>query len=75
MNLVDLVGHGPSLYSNEVFRMSVSAKCYYALRAMYALSEHGEPTPLKASEIAAQQHIPIKFWKQFSASSRGVALC
>jgi Rrf2 family transcriptional regulator, cysteine metabolism repressor len=41
--------------------MTVSAKCYYALRAIYALAEHKESTPLKANEIAEQQHIPIKF--------------
>jgi Rrf2 family cysteine metabolism transcriptional repressor len=41
--------------------MTVSAKCYYALRAIYALAEHKESTPLKANEIAEQQHSPIKF--------------
>ena len=51
--------------------MSVSAKCYYALRAMYALSEHKELTPLKASEIAAQQHIPIKFLEAILSQLKG----
>ena len=32
--------------------MTVSAKCYYALRAVYALAEHKGPAPLKANEIA-----------------------
>lgn len=41
--------------------MQISAKCYYALRALYALSEHRETTPLKAGEIAERQRIPIKF--------------
>jgi Rrf2 family protein len=41
--------------------MTVSAKCYYALRALYALAEHKATTPLKANEIAERQHIPIKF--------------
>ncbi len=41
--------------------MQMSAKCYYALRAVYALAEHRETTPLKAAEIAARQQIPIKF--------------
>ena len=32
--------------------MTVSAKCYYALRAIYALAEHQGSVPLKANEIA-----------------------
>jgi len=39
--------------------MSVSAKCYYALRAIYALAEHQGSVPLKANEITERQHIPI----------------
>jgi Rrf2 family protein len=41
--------------------MSVSSKCYYALRAVYALAEHNDPRPLKIAEIAEQQHIPVRF--------------
>ncbi|CAN5848058.1 hypothetical protein BH23PLA1_BH23PLA1_28170 [soil metagenome] len=41
--------------------MSVSSKCYYALRALYALAEHEGPRPMRASEIAEKEHIPIRF--------------
>ena len=51
--------------------MSVSAKCYYALRAIYALSEHRETAPLKASEIAERQHIPIKFLEAILSQLKG----
>jgi Rrf2 family protein len=51
--------------------MSVSAKCYYALRAIYALAEHRQPAPLKASEIAEQQHIPIKFLEAILSQLKG----
>ncbi|MDR3618783.1 MAG: Rrf2 family transcriptional regulator [Paludisphaera borealis] len=51
--------------------MTVSAKCYYALRAIYALSEHKTTTPLKANEIAEQQHIPIKFLEAILSQLKG----
>src|SRR5262245_47399413 len=41
--------------------MQISAKCYYALRALYALAQHNAPVPLKASESAERQRIPLKF--------------
>jgi Rrf2 family cysteine metabolism transcriptional repressor len=42
--------------------MSVSSKCYYALRAVYALAEHNSGTePLKISAIAEREQIPIRF--------------
>jgi Rrf2 family transcriptional regulator, cysteine metabolism repressor len=41
--------------------MSVSSKCYYALRAVYALAEHAGPDPLKIAEIAERERIPIRF--------------
>ncbi len=41
--------------------MSVSSKCYYALRAMYALSENLSTEPMKIAEIADSQRIPIRF--------------
>ena len=41
--------------------MSVSSKCYYALRAIYALAEHNSPEPLKIAEIADREQIPIRF--------------
>jgi Rrf2 family protein len=51
--------------------MTVSAKCYYALRAIYALAEHHGSVPLKANEIAEQQHIPIKFLEAILSQLRG----
>jgi Rrf2 family cysteine metabolism transcriptional repressor len=41
--------------------MSVSSKCYYALRAVYALAEHNSSEPLKISQIAERELIPIRF--------------
>jgi Rrf2 family cysteine metabolism transcriptional repressor len=41
--------------------MSVSSKCYYALRAIYALAEHNSTEPLKIAEIAEREQIPIRF--------------
>jgi Rrf2 family protein len=51
--------------------MSVSAKCYYALRAIYALAEHQATTPLKANEIAERQHVPIKFLELILGQLKG----
>lgn len=41
--------------------MSVSSKCYYAIRAVYALGVHGQDAPMKIAEIAEQEMIPIRF--------------
>jgi Rrf2 family protein len=41
--------------------MSVSSKCYYALRAIYCLAEHDSTEPLKIAEIAEREQIPIRF--------------
>lgn len=41
--------------------MSVSSKCYYAIRAVYALAEHGGETPMKIADIAEREIIPIRF--------------
>jgi Rrf2 family transcriptional regulator, cysteine metabolism repressor len=41
--------------------MSVSSKCYYALRAIYALAEHDRSEPMKIAEIAEMEQIPIRF--------------
>ena len=41
--------------------MSVSSKCYYAIRAIYALAEHGSAAPMKIAEIAEKEMIPIRF--------------
>jgi Rrf2 family cysteine metabolism transcriptional repressor len=51
--------------------MTVSAKCYYALRAIYALAEHQGTTPLKAGEIAERQHVPIKFLEAILSQLKG----
>lgn len=39
----------------------VSSKCYYALRAIYALAAHDRDEPLKIAAIAAREQIPIRF--------------
>jgi Rrf2 family cysteine metabolism transcriptional repressor len=51
--------------------MTVSAKCYYGLRAIYALAEHGGASPMKAGEIAGRQHIPIKFLEAILSQLKG----
>jgi Rrf2 family cysteine metabolism transcriptional repressor len=51
--------------------MTVSAKCYYALRAVYALAEHKGRAPMKANEIAERQHIPIKFLEVILSQLKG----
>ena len=51
--------------------MTVSAKCYYGLRAIYALAEHGGATPMKAGEVAERQHIPIKFLEAILSQLKG----
>ena len=45
--------------------MSVSSKCYYAIRAIHAPAEHNSSTePLKISLIAEREQIPgIRFSK------------
>ena len=57
----------------EPLVMTVSAKCYYALRAIYALSEYRGTAPLKANEIAERQHIPIKFLEAILSQLKGEA--
>lgn len=39
----------------------ISSKCYYALRAIYALAEHNRSEPLKIATIAERERIPIRF--------------
>lgn len=41
--------------------MSVSSKCYYALRAMYVLAERHGTDPMKIAEIAEKEQIPVRF--------------
>lgn len=51
--------------------MTVSARCHYALRAVYALAEHGGASPMKAAEIAERQLIPIKFLEAILGQLKG----
>jgi Rrf2 family transcriptional regulator, cysteine metabolism repressor len=51
--------------------MSVSSKCYYALRAIYALSEHTKPEPMKIAEIAQKEQIPIRFLEVILGQLKG----
>ncbi|HEV3167825.1 MAG TPA: Rrf2 family transcriptional regulator, partial [Isosphaeraceae bacterium] len=51
--------------------MSVSSKCYYALRAVYALAEHGGPEPMKIADIADRQQIPIRFLEVILSQLKG----
>jgi Rrf2 family protein len=51
--------------------MSVSSKCYYALRAIYALAEHDSPEPMKIAEIAERQQIPIRFLEVILSQLKG----
>ena len=51
--------------------MSVSSKCYYALRAVYALAEHVGPEPMKIAEIAEREQIPIRFLEVILSQLKG----
>ncbi len=51
--------------------MSVSSKCYYALRAIYALSEHASTDPLKIAEIAEREQIPVRFLEVILGQLKG----
>ena len=51
--------------------MSISSKCYYALRAIYALADHQGPDPMKIAEIAEQQMIPIRFLEVILGQLKG----
>ena len=51
--------------------MSVSSKCYYAIRAVYALADHDRPEPLKIAEIAEKEHIPIRFLEVILGQLKG----
>lgn len=47
--------------------MEVSVRAEYALRAVFELSCHGEPTPVKIARIAESQKIPQKFLEMILA--------
>lgn len=51
--------------------MSVSSKCYYAIRAIYALAEHDSAEPMKIADIAAQELIPIRFLEVILGQLKG----
>ncbi len=51
--------------------MSVSSKCYYALRAVYALAEHDSSEPLKIADIAEKQLIPVRFLEVILSQLKG----
>lgn len=41
--------------------MGISQKTYYALRALFELARRGPGSPLKTSQIAEAQAIPVRF--------------
>ena len=51
--------------------MSVSSKCYYAIRAIYALAEHGNAEPMKIADIAEKEMIPIRFLEVILGQLKG----
>lgn len=51
--------------------MTASARCRYALKAVYALAEHPGRSPLKAAEIADRQRIPVKFLEAILGQLKG----
>jgi Rrf2 family cysteine metabolism transcriptional repressor len=51
--------------------MSVSQKCYYGIRAVYALAEHPGPEPLKIADIAEREKIPIRFLEVILGQLKG----
>jgi Rrf2 family protein len=51
--------------------MSVSSKCYYAIRAIYALAEHSGLEPMKIAEIAERERIPIRFLEVILSQLKG----
>lgn len=51
--------------------MSVSSKCYYAIRAIYALAEHPGGEPLKIAQIAEREQIPVRFLEVILGQLKG----
>lgn len=51
--------------------MSVSSKCYYALRAVYALAERGGSEPMKIAAIAERERIPPRFLEVILSQLKG----
>lgn len=52
---------GPDTSRETQFDMNVTSKCYYALRAIYALADSDDPRPMKINEIAERELIPVRF--------------
>lgn len=51
--------------------MSVSSKCYYAIRAIYALAEQSGSGPVKIAEIAEREQIPVRFLEVILGQLKG----
>lgn len=51
--------------------MAVSSKCYYALRAIYALAESRGPEPTRIADIAEREQIPIRFLEVILGQLKG----
>src|SRR6516225_7914991 len=51
--------------------MSVSSKCYYAIRAIYALADHTGSEPVKIASIAEREQIPVRFLEVILAQLKG----
>ena len=51
--------------------MSVSSKCYYAIRAIHALAAHSGSEPLKIAQIAEQEQIPVRFLEVILSQLKG----
>ena len=51
--------------------MAVSSKCYYALRAIYALADHASAEPLKIADIAERELIPVRFLEVILGQLKG----
>jgi Rrf2 family cysteine metabolism transcriptional repressor len=51
--------------------MSVSSKCYYAIRAIYALAEHEGAEPMKIAQIAEKEQIPVRFLEVILSQLKG----
>ena len=51
--------------------MSVSSRCYYAIRAIYALAENNSTEPMKIADIAAKEKIPIRFLEVILGQLKG----
>src|SRR6516225_6375089 len=51
--------------------MSVSSKCYYAIRGVYALAEYERVEPMKIAEIADREQIPIRFLEVILGQLKG----